>query len=215
MNLQVKNQLEPKIRGIVDYLEDKFNDELTLVVPNTLKEAITGKPDNCIILSVAGFNENIGDRILFDFKIYDDKARIVMSCRPNPLTTEGMIEMNVFNYGESEYKAYYFATNLEVESKLFPLPEGKEAEELWKQFLVISRNHEILTLFSRYAKRTYCPICGKDMVFSLSMDTLDNEFRCMTCDHTADVETMTGIDDYINPFKFIFGAEDDNGERGC
>lgn len=215
MNLQVKNQLEPKIRGIVDYLEDKFVDEVTLGVVNTLKEAITGKPDNCIILSATGFNENIDDRILFDFKIYDDKARIVMSCRPNPLTTEGMIEMNIFNYVTSEYKAHYFATNLEVESKLFPLPEGKEAEELWKQFLVISRNLEILRLFSRYAKKTYCPKCGGDMIFSLSPTTIDHEFKCMDCGHSADVETMTGLENYINPFKFIFEAEEDDGKGGC
>lgn len=215
MNLQVKNQLEPKIRGIVDYLEDKFNDEVTLGVPNPLKEIITGKTDDCIILNVAAFNKDIDDRILFDFRIYDDQARIVMSCRPNPLTTEGMIEMNIFNYVTSEYKAHYFATNLEVESKLFPLPEGNEAEELWKQFLVISRNLEILRLFSRYAKKTYCPKCGGDMIFSLSPTTIDHEFKCMDCGHSADVETMTGLEDYINPFKFIFEAEEDDGKGGC
>lgn len=213
MNLQAKNKLSPKVRDIVDFFEEKLGDEVEIVEPNIFKSVITGVNESSEVIGGFVFNQNIDDSIQFDLKIIDNQAKIILRSRPYPMTPDSMEKINIFNYMNNEYKACYFGTQLEVESKWLSLPNGKEEEELWNRFSSMIRDVKVLALIALFAVKVRCPKCGKQMMFRLTDALIDYDFKCFNCGNGFDVETATGIKECINPLKFIFEAEEDKFGR--
>lgn len=207
MNLSNK-----RINAISKYFEKELGTKPVSIQPDYLKCVITQKKEECEIIGGDIYIPEFDDYILYNLKFIGDEAQVILVPNPYPMTTEGMVSLNLFN-SLNNYKAHYFGTSLKIESHPIKLIEGSEAQDLLNTLNSMIKDMNVLSLLVSYIDNVYCPKCGELMIFGLN-DTVEGKtFECIKCGHEIDIETATGNSEHINSYDYIFKQQPKKGKR--
>ena len=150
MELNQNQYLVTRTNKIVEFFEEKFEEKVYVEETDFMKIALGGVKDE-VVINGSLFVEQLDDYIEYSLKLKGDKAMNTLSPQPYPLTAKTTVAINIFNFSK-EYKAYYYKTQLYIDSNEITLTEGNECEELLTLLNKMVDNKDILDLLSTFSE---------------------------------------------------------------
>ena len=207
MNLSNK-----RINAVAKYFEEELKDELVPIRPDYIKYVITHKMEESETIGGEIYIPEFDDYIGYNLKFMGDEAQVILIPNQYPVTTEGMVALNLFN-SCNNYKAHYFGTYLSIESHPIRLVAGREGKDLMDVLNSMIKDMQVLSLLVSYMDKVYCPKCGELMVFGLDDPIVGETFVCTKCKNEIDIETATGCDEHINFYNHVYYQQPKKGKR--